>query len=100
MFGKATSFTEYGDTILQRPGGLHRTLYQGQKEYVKAIRENPLVFGIGPAGTGKTYIAVAMAVAAFKKKQVDRIILTRPAAEAERGWDSARRHPGEGQSVP
>ncbi|MGI6643340.1 MAG: PhoH family protein [Bacillota bacterium] len=55
---------------------------QGQKEYVKAIRDNPLVFGIGPAGTGKTYIAVAMAVAAFKKKQVDRIILTRPAVEA------------------
>ncbi len=55
---------------------------QGQKEYVKAIKENPLVFGIGPAGTGKTYIAVAMAVAAFKKKQVDRIILTRPAVEA------------------
>lgn len=54
----------------------------GQKEYVKAIKENSLVFGIGPAGTGKTYIAVAMAVAAFKKKEVDRIILTRPAVEA------------------
>ncbi|HHW27243.1 MAG TPA: phosphate starvation-inducible protein PhoH [Firmicutes bacterium] len=54
----------------------------GQKEYIKAIRENPLVFCIGPAGTGKTYLAVAMAVAAFKKKEVDRIILTRPAVEA------------------
>ncbi len=54
----------------------------GQREYVKAIRECPLVFGIGPAGTGKTYIAVAMAVAAFKRRQVDRIILTRPAVEA------------------
>ncbi len=54
----------------------------GQKEYVRAIKENALVFGIGPAGTGKTYIAVAMAVAAFKKKEVDRIILTRPAVEA------------------
>lgn len=54
----------------------------GQSEYVKAIRECPLVFGIGPAGTGKTYIAVAMAVAAFKRRQVDRIILTRPAVEA------------------
>lgn len=55
---------------------------QGQGEYVRAIKECPLVFGIGPAGTGKTYIAVAMAVAAFKKRQVDRIILTRPAVEA------------------
>jgi phosphate starvation-inducible PhoH-like protein len=80
---EGNELTEYGDTILVnvrgRPIG-PRT--QGQKEYVKAIRENPLVFGIGPAGTGKTYIAVAMAVAAFKKKQVDRIILTRPAVEA------------------
>jgi len=55
---------------------------EGQKEYVEAIKENPLVFGIGPAGTGKTYLAVAMAVAAFKRKEVDRIILTRPAVEA------------------
>jgi phosphate starvation-inducible PhoH-like protein len=80
---EGNELTEYGDTILVnvrgRPIG-PRT--QGQKEYVKAIKENPLVFGIGPAGTGKTYIAVAMAVAAFKKKEVDRIILTRPAVEA------------------
>lgn len=55
---------------------------QGQREYVQAMKENPLVFGIGPAGTGKTYLAVAMAVAAFKRKEVDRIILTRPAVEA------------------
>ncbi len=55
---------------------------EGQKQYVKAIKENALVFGIGPAGTGKTYIAVATAIAAFKKKEVDRIILTRPAVEA------------------
>ncbi len=54
----------------------------GQKEYVDAIRNNPLVFGIGPAGTGKTYLAVAMALAAFKRREVDRIILTRPAVEA------------------
>lgn len=80
---EGNELTEYGDTILVnvrgRPIG-PRT--QGQKEYIKAIKENPLVFGIGPAGTGKTYIAVAMAVAAFKKKEVDRIILTRPAVEA------------------
>lgn len=54
----------------------------GQKEYVDAISANTITFGIGPAGTGKTYLAVAMAVKAFKTKQVSRIILTRPAVEA------------------
>ena len=54
----------------------------GQKRYVEAIRDNTVVLGIGPAGTGKTYLAVAMAVEAFRAKQVNRIILTRPAVEA------------------
>ena len=54
----------------------------GQKVYVDAIRKNNVVFGIGPAGTGKTYLAVCMAVAAYKSKQVEKIILTRPAVEA------------------
>ena len=54
----------------------------GQKQYVDAIRKNTVVFGVGPAGTGKTYLAVCMAVAAFKSKQVEKIILTRPAVEA------------------
>ena len=54
----------------------------GQKRYVQALKEYELVFGVGPAGTGKTYLAVAMAVLAFKNKEVDRIILTRPAVEA------------------
>jgi phosphate starvation-inducible PhoH-like protein len=54
----------------------------GQKRYVDAIKENGIVFGIGPAGTGKTFLAVAMAVTAFKNKEVNRIILTRPAVEA------------------
>ena len=54
----------------------------GQKKYVEAIRDNTVVIGVGPAGTGKTYLAVAMAVAAFRAKQVNRIILTRPAVEA------------------
>ena len=54
----------------------------GQKAYVKAIRDKEVVFGIGPAGTGKTYIAVAMAVSAYKKREVEKIILTRPAVEA------------------
>lgn len=54
----------------------------GQKKYVDAIRNNEVVFGIGPAGTGKTYLAMAMAVKAFKNHEVSRIILTRPAVEA------------------
>ena len=54
----------------------------GQKAYVQAIRENTVTLGIGPAGTGKTYLAVAAAVAAFREKSVNRIILTRPAVEA------------------
>src|SRR5690554_6336693 len=54
----------------------------GQKRYIDAISKNDIVFGIGPAGTGKTYLAVAMAVRAYKNKQVYRIILTRPAVEA------------------
>lgn len=54
----------------------------GQKNYVASIREKDIVFGIGPAGTGKTYLAVAMAVTAFKNKEVQKIILARPAVEA------------------
>lgn len=54
----------------------------GQKRYIQAIKDNTLVFGIGPAGTGKTYLAIAMAVIAFKNKEISRIILTRPAVEA------------------
>ena len=54
----------------------------GQKQYVEAIRNNTITIGVGPAGTGKTYLAVAEAVTAFRAKQVNRIILTRPAVEA------------------
>ena len=54
----------------------------GQRNYIEAIQKHDVVFGIGPAGTGKTYLAVAMAVAALKKEQVSRIVLTRPAVEA------------------
>jgi len=57
-----------------------RTL--GQQKYANAIRDNGLVFGIGPAGTGKTYLAVSMAVAAFRNREFSRIVLTRPAVEA------------------
>ncbi len=54
----------------------------GQRKYTQAIEENTITFGVGPAGTGKTYLAVAMAVTAFRAKEVNRIILTRPAVEA------------------
>lgn len=54
----------------------------GQKDYINSIRKNDIVFGIGPAGTGKTYLAMAMAIKAFKNREVNRIILTRPAVEA------------------
>ena len=54
----------------------------GQRDYVNSIRNKDIVFGIGPAGTGKTYIAVALAVSAFKNKEVQKIILARPAVEA------------------
>lgn len=54
----------------------------GQKEYIDAIRKRMIVFGVGPAGTGKTYLAMAMAINAFKNNEVNRIILTRPAIEA------------------
>lgn len=54
----------------------------GQKKYIDAIKNNTIVIGVGPAGTGKTYLAVAMAVSAFRAKEVNRIILTRPAVEA------------------
>ena len=54
----------------------------GQKKYCNTIKENTITIGVGPAGTGKTYLAVAMAVTAFRAQQVNRIILTRPAVEA------------------
>lgn len=54
----------------------------GQKKYVQAIKDNTIVISIGPAGTGKTYLAVALAVTAYKNKEIERIILTRPAVEA------------------
>lgn len=54
----------------------------GQKKYIEAIKKNDIVFGIGPAGTGKTYLAMTMAICALKNKEVSRIILTRPAVEA------------------
>jgi phosphate starvation-inducible PhoH-like protein len=68
--------------ILSRRGRTIRPKTLGQKRYVDAIDDNTIVFGIGPAGTGKTYLAMAKAVQALQGKQVNRIILTRPAVEA------------------
>lgn len=80
---KDTLHEIFGDTILVTAKGKHiRPKTKGQRQYVDAIRKNTVTFGIGPAGTGKTYLAVVMAVAALRKKSVSRIILTRPAVEA------------------
>lgn len=70
------------DVILAYRGRAIRPKTPTQKKYVDAIRSNTVTFGIGPAGTGKTYLTMAMAVAAFNNKQVSRIILTRPVVEA------------------
>lgn len=70
------------ELLLTGRGQRIRPKSAGQKRYVEAIAENVITFGIGPAGTGKSWLAVAMAVQALKTKQVDRIILTRPAVEA------------------
>ncbi len=70
------------EIVFTNRGKIVRPKTKGQKFYVDAIRNNTLVFGVGPAGTGKTYLAIALAVAALRAKEVDRIILTRPAVEA------------------
>ena len=71
-----------GDTALSHRGRAIRPKTPGQKTYLDAIRSNTVVFAIGPAGTGKTYLAMAMAVEALRRKEVNRILLTRPAVEA------------------
>ncbi|MDG1915516.1 MAG: PhoH family protein [Crocinitomix sp.] len=80
---EAIPFQNFGDTIVHGNGGnLIKARTANQRKLVKASMENDMVFAIGPAGTGKTYTAVAMAVRALKNKEVKRIILTRPAVEA------------------
>ena len=70
------------DVLLTFRGRAIRPKTAGQKRYVDSIRRNTITFGIGPAGTGKTYLAMAMAVAALKRKEVGRIVLARPVVEA------------------
>jgi len=80
--GECSPSSVFSDVILTHRGKSIRPKTAGQKRYVDAIRTNTVTFSIGPAGTGKTYLAMAMAVDALKKKEVGRIILTRPAVEA------------------
>jgi phosphate starvation-inducible protein PhoH and related proteins len=80
--GTARPSTVFGDSVLTSRGRSIKPKTIGQKKYVDAIRKHTVVFGIGPAGTGKTYLAMAVAVQALMAKQVNRLILTRPAVEA------------------
>ena len=82
--GDPVSMNGNGDepVVLYTHKGSVRARTGGQKKYLDAVKDNDIVFAIGPAGTGKTYQAVAMAVSALKSKAVDRIIITRPAVEA------------------
>lgn len=90
-YALSLAFTESDDVILEIDkdiicrtvtGKPVKPKTMGQKQYVDTIRKKMIVFGIGPAGTGKTYLAMAMAISAFKNGEVNRIILTRPAIEA------------------
>lgn len=82
--GDSTALRELssGIVVSTHRGQKIRPKTSGQRRYMQAIAENDIVFGIGPAGTGKTFLAMAAAVASLKKKEVDRLILTRPAVEA------------------
>ncbi len=82
--GRASELTSLSPDIicLTAKGKPVKAKTAGQSKYVEAIRQNTVVLGVGPAGTGKTFLAVAMAVKALREKQVSRIILTRPAIEA------------------
>ena len=74
---------DFDDVVIATSRGkLIKCKTLGQKDYINSIRKNDIVFGIGPAGTGKTYLAMAMAIKAFKNREVNKIILTRPAVEA------------------
>jgi phosphate starvation-inducible PhoH-like protein len=70
------------DTLVTARGKQIRPKTLGQREYIRAIREHDVVFAIGPAGTGKTYLAVVMAISSLRNKEVNRLVLTRPAVEA------------------
>lgn len=74
--------TDLDSAVLYTRNGIIKARTQGQREYIRQIRKNDIIFAIGPAGTGKTYLAVAAAVAALKNREIMKIILARPAVEA------------------
>jgi len=80
--GSVTSTSEGMPIVLHTHQGIVSARTNGQKQYFEAVQNNDIVFAVGPAGTGKTYQAVASAVAALKRKAVERIVITRPAVEA------------------
>lgn len=82
--GESTDLQELssGIVVATHKGKIIRPKTSGQRRYIGTINRNDIVFGIGPAGTGKTYLAMAAAIASLKKKEVERVILTRPAVEA------------------
>ena len=80
--GMTASNVSHFDILLTYRGRAIRPKTKGQTRYVQAIRSNTITFGLGPAGTGKTYLAMAMAVAALKRREVARIVLARPVVEA------------------
>ncbi len=80
--GSDVSAERGNDVLLTYRGRAIRPKTAGQRRYVEAIRRNTITFGLGPAGTGKTYLAMAMAVAALKRREVARIVLARPVVEA------------------
>jgi phosphate starvation-inducible PhoH-like protein len=80
--GERPSIDRGAEVVIQQPGVTIRPRTEGQAQYLQAIREHDLVFCIGPAGTGKTYLAVAAAVEALKDRRIRKIVLVRPAVEA------------------
>lgn len=81
----------FSDTIMVTSRGRHvRPKTLGQRIYVDTIRHNFITFGVGPAGTGKTYLAVVLACAALRNREVEKLILTRPAVEAGESWAFCR----------
>jgi phosphate starvation-inducible PhoH-like protein len=79
---RQVSAEDLDTAVLFTRNGIIRAITSGQREYIRQIRKNDIVFAIGPAGTGKTYLAVATAVAAMKNREIMRIVLARPAVEA------------------
>jgi len=99
----ATTLRSLADAGKQRSAGVKRTVQPrsiNQRKYVEAIEQSDMVFSVGPAGTGKTYLAVAMAVSALNAKKVSRIVLVRPAVEAGERLGFLPDAAGKGRPLP